>query len=283
MNNYEALVSAETKHRKNLEHFLEEVFRDVFLPSHGPEHHLRVWINAMELSATGISGHFDEKFAEKLIIACFLHDAGMAYDRSEKHGVVSMELCRKFLIENNMPEDEFTEVLDAIMKHDDKSYKTGSRVTPLNIILNIADDLDAFGFTGIYRYIEIFSERGIPLNQMAEKVLNNATARFQNFTDYFGSYKELYEKHLQRFKILEDFFRNYMRQSEIYSFGTESPEGYCGIAEVIQYMFVHCMSLKYLQISNYFRKLSDDPVITGFFREFEKEISNMNDNYLYGI
>jgi hypothetical protein len=28
-------------------------------------------------------------------------------------------------------------------------------------ILSVADDLDAFGYIGIYRYIEIYLERGI--------------------------------------------------------------------------------------------------------------------------
>ena len=28
-------------------------------------------------------------------------------------------------------------------------------------ILSVADDLDAFGFTGIYRYLEIYLTRGI--------------------------------------------------------------------------------------------------------------------------
>ena len=41
-------------------------------------------------------------------------------------------------------------------------------------MLSVADDLDAFGFTGIYRYSEIYLMRGINPNQLGHLIIENA-------------------------------------------------------------------------------------------------------------
>ena len=85
----------------------------------------------------------------------------MSVDPGVKHGKHSRDLCQRFLMENNLPENDFTDVLEAIENHDNKDYSGNTIQNDLLTILSISDDLDAFGITGIYRYSEIYLTRGI--------------------------------------------------------------------------------------------------------------------------
>jgi len=275
MDIHRALINAETKHLKNLEQFTEEVFRDVFLPSHGPEHHRRVWRYGVEIALeTDFSGFQDpESFASGLIIACYLHDTGMAFDRGERHGIKSAELCKRFLEKYSLPEKKYAKTIEAIEKHDCKSGHDGDHGNLLSLILNIADDLDAFGYTGIYRYFEIYLERGIPLNILGERILTNASGRFENFKRFYATRKVLFNRHLKRFRIVEEFFRNYIKESGNYRFGTDRPHGYCGIAEVTRLMLHNRLHpVNGLEQSHITRNLND-PVIRWYFSELKKELA----------
>ena len=268
-----AFLNAEKNYQKNLEQFTAEVFSGIFLPSHGLEHHRRVWLNAVEIaSESDLSGVEDlYKFAGKLIIACYLHDTGMAYDRGERHGIKSVELCRRYLEQHGLPGNEYEDMLEAIEKHDYKEVQAGSNNNLLGLILNTADDLDAFGFAGIYRYIEIYLERDIPLKILGEKILGNASGRFENFKKSYGSKAHLFNRHLERFRIVEDFCNNYIKESERYRFGTGKPQGYCGIAEVISIMLQnHLNPVHGLDQSNITKNI-DDSVIRWYFTELKKD------------
>jgi hypothetical protein len=199
---------------------VKELFNDDPLPSHDEEHHLRVWNNAKglvsELNEKGVE--IDNEVLEELIIAIFFHDTGMSINREKDHGKESRALCSDWMDEVNYPKGESRErILYAVEYHDDKSYKsgggfiTGGRISILTV-LNVCDDLDAFSYCGIYRYSEIYLLRGIPIEELGQQVIANASARFGNFLSCCMQLPGMIRAHTGRYKVLEDFFRQYNAQ-----------------------------------------------------------------------
>jgi hypothetical protein len=136
----------------------------------------------------------------------------MSVNQGPEHGFHSRILAEKFFRLNNIPESFFSDILPVIENHDKKDYNTDNiSFTPVSV-LAVADDLDAFGFTGIYRYSEIYLARGVPYDSLGDMVLENASKRFDNFISLFGSYPDLVKKHENRFHILKDFFLRYNKE-----------------------------------------------------------------------
>jgi len=216
MNLGESVRSAEKKYLQTLEIFFTEKWGNTHLFSHDLEHHRRVWRYAKELLEV-INSHgetFDPEFPVKLLIACYLHDLGMSVDPKVRHGKHSREMCRLFLQKNNLDESEYANLLDAVENHDNKEYSTNYSVkNEILRILSAADDLDAFGYIGIYRYIEIYLARGIRPELIGLEIKRNALARFQNFELNFGAYPELISKHRNKYLILDNFFTRYNKEA----------------------------------------------------------------------
>jgi hypothetical protein len=134
----------------------------------------------------------------------------MSVTRDEKHGKEGAILCKQFFSNTTIQEPKnLNTALQAIEHHDDKSYKQGKTDTSsLTTILAIADDLDAFGYTGILRYAEIYILREVLLEELGERVTKNAENRFKNFKNNFKNHKSLINRHYNRLKILLDFYNN---------------------------------------------------------------------------
>lgn len=217
MNLTETIGSAEVRYRKILEQYFTKIWGTTTLFSHNIDHHRRVWYYAKELlTETAIPGEdISGSLPEKLIISCYMHDLGMSIDPGVRHGILSRELCKSFLRRNNINETSFNDVLNAIEYHDDKEYtKTPDKSNKLLKILSISDDLDAFGYIGIYRYLEIYLTRGIEPDIIGHEIRNNALKRYQNFESAFENRNELFERHKKRFRVLDDFLDGYNRQTE---------------------------------------------------------------------
>lgn len=201
--------SAEGSMKDRLESYFISVYPSDRLFSHGLDHHRRVWEYAKELlrymEEDGFI--FELSFIQKLIMACYLHDIGMATDTSEKHGRHSRELCIKFLRENNLKESHHTDLLSAIENHDNKDYPDTRDQDLLLKILSVADDLDAFGEEGISRYLEIYTERGIEKRSIGKAVRDNARIRFENFGKIFRNHPELVERQKKRYLLLDNYFK----------------------------------------------------------------------------
>ena len=266
------IESAENRFKQILEEFFISVYDEKFLPSHGIDHHRRVWTYSKELlqlipykSTAQIS-----RLPSELIIACYLHDIGMSVDSGTKHGKHSRNLCLQFLAKNNLPENDFPDVLAAIEYHDNKDYNNNIPPNNLLTILSVSDDLDAFGYTGIFRYVEIYLTRGINPEKIGPQIRENAERRFSNFIKTFGSIEEIVQKYKKRYMILDNFFNKYDKQVPSYHFGTIHPSGYCGVVEIILFLIDNKLSLKdyYLEPEKY----SDDPVILWFFDELKSEL-----------
>jgi HD superfamily phosphodiesterase len=106
------------------EHVKKE-FSRVWLPSHDHTHHLRVWHQAKELiRLLYMRGcPFDGKDIENLIVAVFFHDTGLTVTLDTSHGKESRKKCIEFLNHTaRFSKDSYDEILEAVEKHDDKSY-----------------------------------------------------------------------------------------------------------------------------------------------------------------
>jgi HD superfamily phosphodiesterase len=234
------IESAELQFRQVLEEYFISVYGEKYLSSHGIDHHRRVWNYAKEILTLPYNNHKfkDIRLPAKLIIACYMHDIGMSIETGIRHGMQSKDLCLKFLRNNQFPEADFTDVLDAIEHHDQKEYEGDKTVSDILNILSVSDDLDAFGFAGIYRYSEIYLTRGGDPATIGYQICENAVKRFGNFKSKYESSGEFFQKHKSRYEILENFFTRYNNQIKTYKFGSGHPYGYPGVIEVLMNMII---------------------------------------------
>jgi hypothetical protein len=194
----------------------------------------------------------------------------MSVDPGIKHGKHSRDICSRFLRENMLSENDFAEVLEAIEYHDNKDYSAHEFKNKLLTILSVADDLDAFGCTGIFRYSEIYLKREIPFDKIGYLIRENARKRYDNFIKTFGSFDELVVKHWERYFLLDMFFSKYNAQLPFYKFGTEYPSGFCGVVEIIENIMKNNLQLKDFYTEP--EKHTSDPLIVWYLTELEKEL-----------
>ena len=266
------IESAEKQYKQILEDFFISVYNEKSLSSHGIDHHRRVWNYSKELLELIPLKNIAKtsQLASELIIASYLHDIGMSVDPGVNHGGHSRDLCAQFLIKNNLPQNDWQVVLEAIENHDNKDYTSNTSMSELLKILSVADDLDAFGYTGIFRYSEIYLTRGIDPKKIGYMIMENAEKRFDNFAKAFRSDSAIVQKHKERYNVLYDFFSKYNEQLPNYHFGTVNLSGFCGVIEIILFMMNNGLQLK-----NFFteqEKYSKDPVIIWYFSELQSEL-----------
>jgi hypothetical protein len=276
MNLTVSIESAELRFRQILEDFFSSVYHEGTLYSHGIDHHRRVWSYGKELLPLirVQSLPSNQQLPSKLIISCYLHDIGMSINAGIHHGKHSRELCIEFLKKHNLPADEYTDVLEAIENHDNKEYKDSKPGSDLLKILSVADDLDAFGYIGIYRFSEIYLMRGINQEVLGDLIIENASKRFGHFEKYFGFDNVLVKKHRERFKILVGFFTGYNKQVKSYSFDDQNPTGYCGVLKLFIGMIRDKKGL--IESFSEAEKYYSDPLIRWYFEGLKSEITLKN-------
>jgi HD superfamily phosphodiesterase len=264
--------SAELQFKQILEEFFVSIYDEKSLVSHGIDHHQRVWKYAKEITLFLASHDLirDPVLPFNLIIACYLHDIGMSVDTGVRHGHQSRELCVRFLKENNLKESDYDDVLQAIENHDNKEYRDSAAKFDLLTILSTADDIDAFGFIGIYRYVEIYLARDIGMEKIGHRVMENAAKRFDNFENLLGFSDSIFQKHKNRYNILINFFGKYNHQAPSYKFGGPEPSGYCGAIEILKEFLQKRITLDFLLREP--EKYSNDKVIKWFFNGLASEL-----------
>jgi hypothetical protein len=272
----EKIYSSEVKHKLLLEQYFCNVFPFSYLPSHDLDHHKRVWNNAKKLlhhlTLHGYS--FSQTFTDNLIVACYLHDSGLVVNQGPDHGLEGRILCEEFLRKNNLIPDDYLEALKAIENHDNKEYRIITRPDEMLAILSVSDDMDAFGFAGIYRYIEIYLQRKVPLHELCNLISENATDRFRNLIVNYRMLDEFLEWEIKRYEILKSFCDEYNNQASSYNFGSNEIRGYCGIAEIINKSIAEHIPL--------FKAFSTggkeyDSVIMWYFNELKIELSDISE------
>jgi hypothetical protein len=272
MNLTASIESAELRFRQILEDFFVSVYDEKNLYSHGIDHHRRVWRYARELLFVPLINNNSGPSCNpsELIIACYLHDIGMSVEHGPRHGKVSRELGTQFLEKNNLHEKDFKNVLDTIEYHDRKDYFAKTGRNDLLNLLSVADDLDAFGFTGIYRYSEVYLTRGITPVRLGHLVLENAKKRFDNFETIFGTDAFYVQIHRKRYSILKSFFTHYNKQAGTYDFSTAEIEGYCGVIQLFMLMINSKMSFRDFLTET--EQYQDDVVIGSYFDGLKSEL-----------
>lgn len=214
MDMFQNIYSAEIKLRQAAEDFFIRIWGNTRLPSHDLDHHRRVWHYAKDL-VQKIEDSRRGKFTfspDHLMLACYFHDIGMSLDPGIKHGKHGRNILQMFLSENGLDTASYKDALDAVENHDDKDYHSPANPYDLITLLSASDDMDAFGYTGIFRYIEIYLTRGVDMNILGHLIRENASKRFENLTRTYGFLDELIIKHEKRYKIIDEFFKRYNEQ-----------------------------------------------------------------------
>ena len=171
------------------------------------------------------------------MIASFFHDLGMAQSPREDHGRLGRELCQSWFSERgHNPPAGMESILEAIEWHDTKEAriypKAGSPPGILGI-LSVADDLEAMGIIGIYRYAEIYLLRGIPMAHLGTRVLENAEKRIRNLTSP-GIFAKVMDDYQQQFAELTRFYRRYNQQWLSVEEPEMAEEGQVGVINYIR-------------------------------------------------
>ncbi|MGE5419069.1 MAG: hypothetical protein ACM3UT_02740 [Chloroflexota bacterium] len=227
-------------------------------------HHKRVWNTAKELTLILAEKDLinDPRIVPSLLIASYIHDLGMTVDHGPRHGRHSYELCKRFLAGNRLNEADFPGLLSAILEHDNKDYKKPAGIS-VHTLLSVSDDLDAFGYAGIYRYIEIYVLRGISPGELGLRIRENAGKRYLHFEQMFGEEKEIFDKHRRRYIVLDDFFMKYERQLNT---------GQNDEAEIVEILTQMIKDQHDLNTTITIHKQDKNPVIMQFFKMLEQEL-----------
>ncbi len=266
------ILLAEAKWLKLLFNYSKEKFTINPLASHDHHHHLRVWTYAKqilsELEKQNCTYNLQE--IESILIAVFFHDIGMTVTREKQHGAESRNFCKQFFEDHSalMPEN-LQVILEMIERHDDKEYINHSE-TPdcpsLAVLLNISDDLDAFGNIGVYRYTEIYHFRGIPMLELPSRILPNLEARFKHFTRHLELSGNLTELHRKRFSITREFFIGLEAELKFRNKTTGS------FQKIIQNL-IEFSNSNQTDLQSLAHYLNDtDPVVKKFFGDFINEL-----------
>jgi len=201
---------AEEKHGIRLREECRRIFATTSIPSHDHLHHERVWENAAQLLERLYDAGIvtDSAMAEKAIIAAFFHDTGLTVNRGMDHGRESRLICTEFIRSLSMSDSDRLEILDAVEKHDDKAYTGQSDPSSLAAIIAVADDMDAFGETGIGRYEEIYSMRGIAASAMPVLIIENVLSRLSHLESTYGIFHDLVKETREKAQTVISYFRD---------------------------------------------------------------------------
>ena len=235
------------------------------LPSHDHTHHMRVWnlCKSLLMEIATFNSRMDRALVDGVLIAAFFHDLGMAFSTREDHGRLSRESCEQWFRDTGREVPErFDEILRAIELHDRKDeqiYKSFQPASPPEIlaILSVADDLEALGTIGIYRYAEIYLKRNIPLEELGTRIQENVRTRFEKLSEGCQRCKYLLEKYRREYDDLCTFFEKYALQLKAMSEVDAVSSGPLG---VINYIRIHGLDKTELgkahsDVKDYFRKL----------------------------
>ena len=260
---------AETSWLDELYDYAKALFQKCTLPSHDHTHHMRVWNLSKTLlrEISTFNSSMDQSLVEGVLIAAFFHDLGMTISTREDHGMLGSELCLRWFRERCVKGPErFDEITRAIELHDRKDiqiYKSFSSESAPEIlgILSVADDLEALGIIGVYRYAEIYLKRGIPLEELGTRILANVKTRFEHLSDGCRLCDRLLEKYRQQYEDLCFFFEQYNLQLNAVSQTDSVNTGPLG---VINYIRNHGMDTTKL--------LSEDSMVSDYFKKLENEL-----------
>jgi hypothetical protein len=124
----------------------------------------------------------------------------------------------------------------------------------------VADDLEALGTIGIYRYAEIYLQRGIPLRELGNRILENVKTRFENLSYGCPLCARVVEKYRQQYDEIRLFYEQYNLQLKSISQPETVSSGPLGVINYIRTADMNNTSIDYGQteVTDYFRKLANE-------------------------
>lgn len=258
-------------------------FRNTFLPSHDQDHHLRVWqqAKAVLLALSPPGSAVTASLAEGVLIASLFHDLGMVVSTREDHGRLGKEDCVSWFRESEraLPE-RYNEILRAIELHDRKDVRIAGPLqlgSPPGIlsILSVADDLEALGIVGIYRYAEIYLQRDTPLEALGTRILQNAGKRYDNLSLALAHCPDLLNSCQEQYMILRHFYETYNDQMHASRDVDQESSGPLGVINYIRrvgmgqetlpgHLYERCVAEDCApELCSYFKQLNDELKQTG--------------------
>lgn len=186
----------------------------------------------------------DQSLVEGVLIAAYFHDLGMVYSMKEEHGKLGRDICENYFREKEIePPSRFEELLDAIERHDVKQERIYPGIFPgdapdILSILSISDDLEALGIIGIYRYAEIYLQRGIDLMNLGVSILGNVTTRYNNILKSCASCPDLVKTYRQQYAELVSFYDRYNQQLLLEPTPAKVLSGHIGVINYIRKLSV---------------------------------------------
>jgi HD superfamily phosphodiesterase len=281
----EQIASAEEKWLEEVGPFVSNLFEETFLPSHDQNHARRVWslCKRLLLELEDYDSLADQGLVEGLLLASWFHDTGMVDDPGEKHGVYGGEIFERFIGEHPMREARlrkdsrlYKEVRHVIKNHDTKGRSLYPELKPgkspaMMAILSIADDLDALGTVGIYRYSEIYLKRGLPPSLLGIKVLSNVRRRFKNILESCAAFPTLMVSYRDNYLRIEQFFNRY---NQLLLTVKESDKVQWGELGVVNYIRVYSVEGKIRPEDFYSQPgiASSGSLVKTYFKKLQNEL-----------
>ena len=220
LHNY--LAHIELNYLSPLLSYLSCLFEQRPMPSHNEQHHLRVWEHCKTLLvALHEAGHnIAPQHALNALIACMFHDTGLLIDIGEAHGQHSAKLCSDYLdaslITIKIDAPNRAAILTAIANHDNKQLREQPpAMDDLSLLVATADDLDAAGLYGAYRYIEIYHHRGLKPDEIARRAAQNVADRQANWQRAYAPLHALVAHHNARFEATASLFAQHTQHPEV--------------------------------------------------------------------
>lgn len=253
-------------------------FSAVHLPSHDEIHHQRVWNYAKTLliQYEALSPSVSEVDIERLMIAVFFHDQGMSETMSKEHGQISRRICKDFFSDPEMETPSgFDRVLQAIEKHDQKDYPSihqNNSEVDIQKFLNVADDLDALGIIGVYRYLEIYLLRNTKIEMLPEIILTNLSSRFQHFSETFSATPAFVKAQSHRYASTRNYFKDLNLQLKLIEYHPESYLGPIGVINFIKNEIIGCKKSLETTIKSATSE-GNDFYVKHFFERLAKELA----------
>jgi HD superfamily phosphodiesterase len=268
------ITKAEQKWQNALYIHVDNIFKTTWFPSHDVWHSGRVWEFARSLILAMEKNEilFSFKETEELMIASYFHDTGMSVTLDPEHGKHSRNICQKFLkTQPSLTQNQKGKILDAIEFHDDKSYRNEIFQNQEKLLpwLCIADDLDAFGNIGVYRFWEINNLRHISKGQMPEKIMLSLENRMNYFSDVYPFRDDFYNSQIKRSNRTANFFIRMKKEIE----DSENLKSVSFTGKIIQIFrdLILFRKIRPEQLYSFVQKEISDPEIINFFRIYNDE------------
>lgn len=279
----ERISSAEEKWLDLVRPYCANLFSETFIPSHDHKHHQRVWdiCKLLLIELDRFNAVAGQDLVEGLMLAAWFHDTGMVKDSGIRHGALGREEFETFIRNTvSVEPEQYSQISEAIEFHDTKGpsaypkLKTGTAPGILGI-LSVADDLDALGTIGIYRYVEIYLEREVPIGELGIKILDNVRRRFAYIIESCTDLPGIVDPHRTAYQKIEDFFKLYNQQLMLEKEAEKVSRGQLGIVNLIR-RFSLDLEIRPEKFRDQPEIHSGEDMVKNYFYELHRELELKN-------